>query len=102
MGIIGALDSGMRGNHDVLYTKAIIDAVLAAILTTTLGIGVLFSAIPVILYEGSIAIFLQLKLILFIPPGFNESFYWRNHSYWRNYDYCYRFKFNRDYQNKSS
>jgi uncharacterized membrane protein YqgA involved in biofilm formation len=57
MGIIGALDSGIRGNNDVLYTKAIIDTFIALILTTTLGIGVLFSAIPVILYEGSIAIF---------------------------------------------
>lgn len=57
MGIIGALDSGIRANHDVLYTKTIIDTFVALILTTTLGIGVLFSAIPVILYEGLIAIF---------------------------------------------
>ena len=73
MGIIGALDSGMRGNHDVLYTKAIIDTVLAAILTTTLGIGVLFSAIPVILYEGSIAIFAT-QIDYFIPQALMNHF----------------------------
>jgi uncharacterized membrane protein YqgA involved in biofilm formation len=57
MAIIGALDSGIRGDHAVLYTKGIIDGFTALILTTTLGIGVLFSAVPVLVYEGSIAAF---------------------------------------------
>ena len=57
MAIIGALDSGIRGDHDVLYTKAILDGFTSIILSTTLGIGVLFSAIPVFLYQGTIALF---------------------------------------------
>lgn len=57
MAIIGALDSGIRGDHSVLYTKGIIDGFTALILTTSLGIGVLFSAVPVVLYEGAIALF---------------------------------------------
>ncbi|YCA45662.1 DUF554 domain-containing protein [Bacillus sp. JZ8] len=73
MGIIGALDSGIRGNHEVLYTKTIIDTFVALILTTTLGIGVLFSAIPVILYEGSIAIFAT-QIERFIPHALMNSF----------------------------
>src|SRR5690625_400006 len=56
MAIIGALDSGVRGDHEILITKAIIDGFTALILTTTLGYGVIFSAIPVVLYQGSIAI----------------------------------------------
>lgn len=67
MGIIGALESGIRGNHDVLFTKAIIDTFVAIILTSTLGIGVLFSAVPVILYEGIIAIFAT-QIDRIIPP----------------------------------
>lgn len=57
MAVIGALDSGIRGDHDVLLTKSIIDGFTSLILTTTLGIGVLFSAIPVVLYQGFIALF---------------------------------------------
>jgi uncharacterized protein len=57
MAIIGGLDSGIRGDHSVLYTKSIIDGFTALILATTLGIGVMFSAIPVVLYEGLIALF---------------------------------------------
>ncbi|WP_428910275.1 DUF554 domain-containing protein [Niallia sp. Krafla_26] len=57
MAILGALDSGIRGNHDILFTKGILDGFTALILTTTLGLGVLFSAVPVFLYQGLIALF---------------------------------------------
>lgn len=57
MAIIGALDSGIRNDHDVLFTKAVIDGFTAFILSTTLGIGVIFSAIPVVVYQGVIALF---------------------------------------------
>jgi uncharacterized protein len=73
MAIIGALDSGIRGDHDVLYTKAIIDGFTALILTTTLGIGVIFSAIPVVLYQGLIATFAT-QIDRFIPAELMDSF----------------------------
>ena len=57
MGIIGALDSGLRNDHNVLITKGIIDGFMSIILASTLGIGVLISAIPVFLYQGIIALF---------------------------------------------
>ena len=57
MGIIGALDSGLRNDHNVLITKGIIDGFMSIILASTLGIGVILSAISVLLYQGSIALF---------------------------------------------
>ena len=57
MAIVGALDSGIRGDHSVLFTKAVMDGFISLLLTTTLGIGVIFSAVPVFLYEGIIALF---------------------------------------------
>ncbi|MBS4177614.1 DUF554 domain-containing protein [Lederbergia citrea] len=73
MAIIGALDSGIRGDHQVLYTKAIIDGFTALILTTTLGIGVVFSAIPVILYQGVIALFAT-QIDKFLPAELMDMF----------------------------
>ncbi|ALC88522.1 hypothetical protein AM500_00980 [Bacillus sp. FJAT-18017] len=73
MAIIGALDSGIRGNHDVLYTKAIIDGFTSIILTTTLGIGVIFSAIPVMIYQGTIALFAT-QINLFVPQELLDQF----------------------------
>lgn len=57
MAIIGALDSGLRNNHNVLITKGIIDGFTSIILATTLGIGVMLSAVPVFIYQGAIALF---------------------------------------------
>lgn len=57
MAIIGALDSGLRNDHDVLITKGIIDGFTSIVLASTLGMGVLLSAFPVFLYQGFIALF---------------------------------------------
>lgn len=56
MAVLGAMDSGLRNNHDILYTKALLDGFSAIIFTSTLGIGVLFSAVPVFLYQGMIVL----------------------------------------------
>ncbi len=56
MAVLGALDSGLQGSHDVLYAKAMLDGVSAVFFASSLGIGVAFSAIPVFLYQGSIAL----------------------------------------------
>ncbi len=73
MAIVGALDSGLRGDHRVLYTKSIIDGFTSIILTTTLGIGVIFSAIPVMLYEGVIAL-LATQIQKWVPKELLDSF----------------------------
>ncbi|MFC0300412.1 DUF554 domain-containing protein [Virgibacillus soli] len=56
MAIVGSLNSGLRLDHEVLLTKGIIDGFTAVILTSTLGIGVLISFVPIVLYEGTITL----------------------------------------------
>lgn len=56
MAILGALDSGLRGDHEILLTKSVLDGFTSFILTTTLGIGVILSVIPVVLFQGAIAL----------------------------------------------
>ncbi|WP_102348073.1 DUF554 domain-containing protein [Bacillus sp. Marseille-P3661] len=73
MAIIGSLDSGLRGDHRVLYTKSLLDGFTSLVLATTLGIGVLFSAVPVMLYQGSIAL-LATKIEKWVPPQIMDSF----------------------------
>lgn len=73
MAVIGALDSGIRGDHDVLYTKSIIDGFTSLILTTTLGIGVMFSAVPVMLYQGLIALFAT-QIHKWVPQALMDAY----------------------------
>ncbi|UOY93896.1 DUF554 domain-containing protein [Ectobacillus sp. JY-23] len=66
MAIVGALDSGLRHDHTVLFTKAMLDGISAIIFTSALGIGVMLSAVPVILYQGFIALFAT-QIQAFVP-----------------------------------
>lgn len=52
--IIGALNAGLMGDNSLLITKSVFDGITAFILASTLGIGVMFSGLPLIIYEGAI------------------------------------------------
>lgn len=56
MSITGSLESGLLGRHQILYAKSALDGISAVVFASTMGIGVAFSALPVMLYQGSIAL----------------------------------------------
>lgn len=56
MAIVGAIDSGIHGNHATLIAKGLLDGVSAIIFTSTMGIGVALSAVAVLVYQGAIAL----------------------------------------------
>ena len=59
MTIVGSLQSGLTGDHSTIFTKSTLDFVAAIIFASTLGIGVLFSAVFVLVYQGAITLFAQ-------------------------------------------
>ena len=67
MAIVGSLEDGINRNSDILIAKAIIDGIAAMIFASTMGIGVLFSALTVGLYQGLITL-----LAVFLSPFFSE------------------------------
>jgi uncharacterized membrane protein YqgA involved in biofilm formation len=56
MAILGALQDGLHGDYSVLLTKSVMDAIASVAFASTLGIGVLFSTLPVAAYQGGITI----------------------------------------------
>lgn len=56
MAILGSVQAGVQHDYTTLYIKSILDGVTAIIFTATLGYGVIFSAIPVLLYQGAIVV----------------------------------------------
>ena len=73
MAILGSLDSGIRNDHNLLITKGILDGFTSIVLTSTLGIGVLFSAVPIFLYQGLMAL-LATKIDILVPDGLMDMF----------------------------
>ncbi|MDQ0918936.1 DUF554 domain-containing protein [Paenibacillus sp. V4I5] len=68
MAILGPLDGGLRHNHDILYTKSLLDGFLSIIFASTLGIGVIFSAVSVFVMQGVIAL-----AATFIAMAFSQA-----------------------------
>lgn len=56
MAIVGAMNSGLQENHDMLFAKALLDGTLSIIFASAMGIGVAFSAAAVFIYEGTLAL----------------------------------------------
>lgn len=56
MAIVGSLNSGLHGDHTILYTKSLLDFIASIIFASSLGIGVLFSSFVILVYQGSITL----------------------------------------------
>ncbi len=66
MAIVGSLESGLSGNHQTLFAKSVLDGISSIVFASTMGLGVLFSAASVFIYQGLITIsasFLQQFLV---------------------------------------
>ena len=60
MAIVGAIQDGITGDYSTLAVKAVLDLIIIAVMTSSLGKGCVFSAIPVLLFEGIITLFARL------------------------------------------
>lgn len=72
MSIVGAIESGTTNNHSILFAKSILDGVSAFVFSSTLGIGVVLSAVAVLLFEGSITLMAGMLAGHIPAEGLNE------------------------------
>lgn len=72
MAIVGSLQSGLQGNHEMLFNKSMLDFVAAIIFASSLGIGVAFSAALLFLYQGTITLLAQWIAPFLTEPVINE------------------------------
>ena len=56
MAIVGAMEDGLSGDSSTLIAKAVLDFALVVILASTYGVGAMFSAIPIFVYQGAITV----------------------------------------------
>lgn len=60
MAIVGAMQDGMTGDFSTLAVKAVLDLIIIAVMTSALGKGCAFSAIPVFVFEGGMTLLARL------------------------------------------
>ena len=56
MTIVGAIEEGLGNSPTILYTKSVMDGVSSIVLSSIFGVGVIFSVIPMIIFQGSITL----------------------------------------------
>lgn len=72
LAIVGALESGLTGNHDTLFAKSVLDGLGSVLFAATMGIGVLFSSLAVFLYQGTIAVSASFAKSLLVPEVIDQ------------------------------
>ena len=60
MAIVGAIQDGILGDYSTLAVKAVLDFIIIAVMTTSLGKGCVFSALPVLVFEGAVTLLAKL------------------------------------------
>ena len=56
MAIVGSLQDGLTGDHSTLFAKSLLDGISSIVFGASMGIGVAFSAVAVLLYQGAITL----------------------------------------------
>jgi len=56
MAIVGSITDGLKGDHSILITKAMMDGIISIPFAAGMGIGVLGSSVPILLYQGSLTL----------------------------------------------
>ena len=59
MTIVGSLNAGLRDDNEMLFTKSLLDLISSCMLSVSLGIGVLFSAVFVFVFQGALVLLAQ-------------------------------------------
>ena len=68
MAIVGALQDGLTGDHTTLFAKSLLDGISSIVFGASLGLGVAFSAVAILLYQGSISL-----LASFLQPYLGDA-----------------------------
>jgi len=72
MTILGSIQDGLTGNYELLAVKAVLDGFAALAFASTLGVGVLFSSLIILIYQGGISLLAGQLSAIITDPMMNE------------------------------
>ena len=72
MSIMGSFDAGLRGNYNTIFAKSVMDGIMALTFGATMGAGVLFSAVTILVYQGALTLLAGVIEPLLAPQVITE------------------------------
>lgn len=56
MALVGSFNAGVKGDYSILFTKSVLDGILSVLFASSMGVGVAFSALAVLAYQGCLTL----------------------------------------------
>ena len=72
MTILGSIQDGLTGDYNLLAVKSVLDGFAALAFASTLGVGVMFSTIIILIYQGGISLLAAQLDAIVTPSMMNE------------------------------
>jgi hypothetical protein len=72
MTIVGAFKAGAEGNYELIFTKSVMDGFMSIMLAAAMGIGVMFSFVTILVYQGGLTLLATLIKPLVTPLVLSE------------------------------
>lgn len=72
MTILGAIQDGLNGDYQLLSIKSVLDGFAALAFASSLGVGVLFSTLTILIYQGSLSLLASQAQAVFTVPMMDE------------------------------
>ena len=60
MAVVGSIQDGISADHSILFAKSVLDFIIIMVMTSSMGKGCIFSAIPILLFQGGITLLARL------------------------------------------
>lgn len=72
MAILGSIQDGLSGDYNLLAVKSVLDGFASLAFASTLGVGVMFSVLPILVYQGGISLLAAQADVFFTQAMMNE------------------------------
>ena len=72
MSIMGSFEAGLNSDYDIIFAKSAMDGIMAVTLSATMGVGVIFSSLTVIVYQGALTLLAGVVAPLLTDPIITE------------------------------
>lgn len=72
MSIMGSFEAGLQNDYDIIFAKSAMDGIMAVTLSATMGLGVIFSALTVIIYQGALTLLAGVVAPILSDPVITE------------------------------
>ncbi len=72
MAILGSIQDGLTGNYNLLAVKSVLDGFASLAFSSTLGVGVMFSSLMILVYQGGISLLAAQLNAIVTQPMMNE------------------------------